>query len=66
MMRVGIAADHGGFALKMKITDALRAAGHEVGPALAWELVQTFVTARFGGDERHQRRLAKVAALENK
>ena len=30
MMRVGIAADHGGFALKMEITEALRTAGHEV------------------------------------
>ena len=148
MMRVGIAADHGGFALKMEITEALRTAGHEVvdfgariltsgddypdyvvplaqsvakeeverglalcgsgvgasiaankvpgvraglihdvysahqgveddnmnmlcmggrviGPALAWEIVQTFVAARFSGAERHQRRLAKVAALEN-
>ena len=148
MMRVGIAADHGGFALKMEMAEALRTAGHEVvdfgariltpgddypdyvvplaqsvakeeverglafcgsgvgasvaankvpgvraglihdvysahqgveddnmnmlcmggrviGPALAWELVQTFVAARFSGAERHQRRLAKVAALEN-
>jgi Ribose/Galactose Isomerase len=30
MMRVGIAADHGGFALKMEIALALRTAGHEV------------------------------------
>jgi ribose 5-phosphate isomerase B len=149
MMRVGVAADHGGFALKMEIAEALRSTGHEVvdfgariltsgddypdyvvplaqavaeekvergvafcgsgvgasvaankvpgvraglihdvysahqgveddnmnmicmggrviGPALAWELVQTFVAARYSGAERHQRRLAKVAALENK
>jgi ribose 5-phosphate isomerase B len=148
MMRVGIAADHGGFALKTEIAEALRTAGHEVvdfgartltsgddypdyvvplaqavaekkvergvalcgsgvgasvaankvpgvraglihdvysahqgveddnmnmlcmggrviGPALARELVKTFVAARFSGAERHQRRLAKVAALEN-
>ncbi len=147
-MRVGIAADHGGFALKVEMAEALRTAGHEVvdfgariltsgddypdyvvplalsvaeekvergvafcgsgvgasvaankvpgvraglihdvysahqgveddnmnmlcmggrviGPALAWELVQAFVAARFSGAERHQRRLAKVAALEN-
>ena len=147
-MRVGIAADHGGFALKAEIAEALRTAGHEVvdfgariltpgddypdyvvplarsvakkeverglafcgsgvgasvaankvpgvraglihdvysahqgveddnmnmlcmggrviGPALAWELVQAFVAARFSGAERHQRRLAKVAALDN-
>ncbi len=35
-----------------------------VGYAEAWELVQTFLTARFSGAERHRRRLAKVAALE--
>ena len=29
-MRVGIAADHGGFALKVEMAEALRAAGHEV------------------------------------
>ncbi len=39
--------------------------GRVVGPALAWELVQTFLDARFSGAERHRRRLAKVAALEN-
>lgn len=146
-MRIGVAADHGGFALKTEIADALRGAGHVVvdfgaiesaagddypdyviplaravaagqverglafcgsgvgatiaankvagvraclihdvfsarqgvedddmnlvcmggrviGSALAWELMQVFVAARFSGAERHQRRLAKVAALE--
>jgi ribose 5-phosphate isomerase B len=38
--------------------------GLVVGPALAWELVQTFLAAKFSGAERHCRRLAKVAALE--
>jgi len=37
-----------------------------VGHALAWELVKTFLSARFSGAERHRRRLAKVAELENK
>jgi ribose 5-phosphate isomerase B len=36
-----------------------------VGHALAWELVQTFLAARFKGAERFRRRLAKVAELEN-
>jgi len=36
-----------------------------VGHALAWELVQTFLAARFKGADRFRRRLAKVAALEN-
>jgi ribose 5-phosphate isomerase B len=149
MMRVGIAADHGGLELKMYLTTALTAAGYEVvdfgahelvegddypdfvvplaralvrgdvdrglavcgsgvgacvaankvagvraalitdsfsahqgvedddmnvmclggrvtGHALAWDLVQTFLSARFKGSERFQRRLAKVAALEEK
>jgi ribose 5-phosphate isomerase B len=146
-MKIGIAADHGGFAMKQRIAAALTSAGHEVtdfgavqldptddypdfviplakavvgegverGIALcssgvgaciaankvpgvraalihdhfsahqgvedddmniiclgslvvdyaqAWELVQTFIQARFNGAERHCRRLAKIAELE--
>jgi ribose 5-phosphate isomerase B len=146
-MRVGIASDHGGFALKEKIAKLLRGAGYEVedfgahqlspgddypdyiipmaravsagkvergvalcgsgvgasiaankvagvraglihdvfsahqgvedddmnvfslggqviGPALAWELIETFLKARFSGAVRHQRRVDKVKALE--
>lgn len=32
--------------------------------ALAWDLIQTFLKARFKGAERFQRRLDKLAALE--
>jgi ribose 5-phosphate isomerase B len=147
MMHIGIAADHGGFALKAQLMAALKSAGHAVtdfgapalvagddypdfvvplaravasgevgrglaicgsgvgacvaankvcgvraalitdcfsahqgvedddmnvlclggrvtGQALAWELVQTFLRARFRGDERFRRRLAKIADLE--
>lgn len=39
--------------------------GLVVGHALAWELVQTFLGARFSGALRHRRRLAKVVAVEN-
>jgi ribose 5-phosphate isomerase B len=39
--------------------------GRVLGPFLAWELVKTFLNAQFSGAERHQRRLAKVAELEN-
>jgi ribose 5-phosphate isomerase B len=35
-----------------------------IGPELALELVRSFVAARFTGEERHRRRLAKVAAME--
>jgi ribose 5-phosphate isomerase B len=38
--------------------------GRVEGNALAWELVSTFLGARFSGAERHLRRLAKVAAIE--
>ena len=40
--------------------------GHVVGNALAWELVRGFLQALFSGAERHRRRLAKVAGLENR
>lgn len=148
-MRIGIAADHGGFAMKEQLAVALAEAGHEVtdfgaqafdpgddypdfviplakaiassrvergialcssgvgasiaankvagvraalihddysarqgvedddmnviclgsqvvGYAQAWELVRTFLAAGFSGAERHRRRLAKVAAVEQR
>jgi ribose 5-phosphate isomerase B len=36
-----------------------------IGPELAVDLVRAFVDARFSGEERHARRLAKVIALES-
>ena len=39
--------------------------GRVVGHALAWELVERFLAARFSGAGRHRRRLAKVADLES-
>jgi ribose 5-phosphate isomerase B len=38
--------------------------GRVVGKALAWDLVQTFLQARFKGEERFKRRLEKVRKLE--
>ncbi len=38
--------------------------GRVIGLSLAWELIQSFLGARFSGTERHVRRLSKVAALE--
>jgi ribose 5-phosphate isomerase B len=35
-----------------------------IGPALAREVVSAFLSARFSGEERHVRRLAKIRALE--
>ena len=36
-----------------------------IGCELAQDLIRAFLAARFTGAERHQRRLAKVAAMEN-
>jgi ribose 5-phosphate isomerase B len=146
-MRIGIATDHGGFALKQELAAKLKSAGHEIvdfgahdlkpdddypdfviplaiavaggkvdrgvavcgsgvgatvcankvkgvracliedhfsakqgvedddlnliclggrieGPELAWDLVETFLSAKFSQAPRHLRRLRKVAALE--
>ena len=38
--------------------------GRIIGPALAHELVEAFVKARYTAEERHARRLAKVNAIE--
>jgi ribose 5-phosphate isomerase B len=35
-----------------------------VGVELALDIVRAFVAARFTGEERHRRRLAKIQALE--
>ena len=40
--------------------------GRIIGPALAAELVASFVAARYTAEERHARRLAKVLALEER
>jgi ribose 5-phosphate isomerase B len=35
-----------------------------IGPELMLDLVRTFMAARFTGEERHRRRLGKIAELE--
>jgi RpiB/LacA/LacB family sugar-phosphate isomerase len=40
--------------------------GRIVGPALAADLVKAYVAAKYTAEERHARRLAKVAALEGR
>lgn len=39
--------------------------GRTVGPAVAWDLVQTFLAAEYSQAERHLRRIGKVLALEH-
>jgi ribose 5-phosphate isomerase B len=38
--------------------------GRVVGPALAAEIIQSFLGASFTGEERHERRLAKIDGIE--
>lgn len=38
--------------------------GRTVGPAVAWDLVQTYLDADYSQEERHLRRLTKVARAE--
>jgi len=38
--------------------------GRVAGPEVAWDLIQAFLEAHFSSEERHLRRLAKVAALD--
>jgi ribose 5-phosphate isomerase B len=40
--------------------------GRVIGPAVAHELVQAYVKARYTAEERHARRLAKVLAIEKR
>jgi ribose 5-phosphate isomerase B len=39
--------------------------GRTVGPAVAQDLVDTFLAAEFSRAERHLRRLAKVATMDD-
>ena len=59
---------HDGFSAHQGVEDddlnMICLGGRVIGQALAWELVKTFLAARFSGAERHRRRLAKVAELE--
>jgi len=38
--------------------------GRTVGPSVAWDLIQTFLSAKFSQADRHLRRLGKVALVE--
>jgi ribose 5-phosphate isomerase B len=35
-----------------------------IGPALAQDVIRSYVAARFTGEDRHRRRLAKIEAIE--
>lgn len=64
-VRAALIHDH--FSAKQGVEDdhmnVLCMGGRTVGPAVAWDLVQTFLAAEYSQAERHLRRLGKVAAL---
>ena len=65
-VRAALIHDH--FSAKQGVEDdhmnILCMGGRTVGPAVAWDLAQTFLTAEGSRAERHLRRLGKVASLE--
>lgn len=65
-VRAALIHDH--FSAKQGVEDdhmnVLCMGGRTVGPAVAWDLVETFLTAQFSQAERHLRRLGKVAKLD--
>jgi ribose 5-phosphate isomerase B len=65
-VRAALIHDH--FSARQGVEDdhmnVLCMGGRTVGPAVAWELVQTFLGAQDSHADRHLRRLGKVAALE--
>jgi ribose 5-phosphate isomerase B len=64
--RAGLVHDH--FSAKQGVEDdhmnIICIGGRTVGPSVAWDLVQTFLAAEYSQAERHLRRLAKVASLQ--
>jgi ribose 5-phosphate isomerase B len=65
-VRAALAQDH--FSARQGVEDdhmnILCMGGRTVGPAVAWDLVETFLAAEFSRAERHLRRLGKVTSLE--
>ena len=66
-VRAALIEDH--FSARQGVEDdhlnLLCLGGRTMGPAVAWDLLQTFLAAEFSQAERHLRRLQKVAALED-
>ena len=65
-VRAGLVHDH--FSARQGVEDdhmnIICMGGRTVGPSVAWDLVETFLAARFSQADRHLRRLGKVASLE--
>src|SRR5258708_15586936 len=67
-VRAALCEDH--FSARQGVEDddmnILCFGGRTMGVALAWDCTKNFLDAKFSGAERHRRRLAKVAQLENR
>ena len=67
-VRAALIEDH--FAARQGVEDdhlnIMCMGGRTAGPELAWDLVRAFLEARYSQAERHLRRLAKVAAVEQR
>lgn len=62
-LRLALAADHGGFALKNELIKHL-SEQYDVIEKLAIELASAFLRASFSGEARHYRRPEKVLEIE--
>ena len=65
-IRAALISDH--FSAKQGVEDddlnIICIGGRTVGSGVAWDLVETFLSAEFSQAERHLRRLGKIARLE--
>jgi RpiB/LacA/LacB family sugar-phosphate isomerase len=67
-IRAGLCGDHYSAHQGVEHDDmnVLCLAARVIGEEVAFELVDAFISARFSGEQRHVRRLAKVLAIERK
>jgi ribose 5-phosphate isomerase B len=65
-VRAALITDH--FSARQGVEDdhinVICLGGRTIGSAVAWDLIETFLKAEFSQEERHLRRLAKVARRE--
>jgi ribose 5-phosphate isomerase B len=65
-VRAGLIHDH--FSARQGVEDdhmnILCMGGRTVGPAVAWDLIEAYLTAEYSQAERHLRRLGKIASIE--
>ncbi len=67
-IRAGLCHDHYSAhqGVEHDAMNVLALGAHVVGEALALEIVDAFLAARFDGEERHRRRVEKIGALETR